>query len=281
MAAQEYGMDIDWAQADIEVGGKTLHYYRTGGKGKPRIVLTHGFTDNGLCWMQVAKALEPEWDVIMPDMRGHGLSARVKPGEDVDMPADLAGFIRALRLDKPVLCGHSMGAMTSFMATVRYPELVRALILEDPPWFMKPWPKAGPESLSNPIVEWARTLHSQSLESLLAGYRKDHPDWPEQLLFAMCESKTQLDPAIGDIMTEKMNPEEGHWTGLIASLRCPTLVLSADPALGGIVTPEVEAKIATLNPRVRVAKIRGAGHLIRFDAFNAFMKALNAFLAGL
>jgi pimeloyl-ACP methyl ester carboxylesterase len=109
MTAQEYGMDIDWAQADIEVGGKTLHYYRTGGKGKPRIVLTHGFTDNGLCWMEVARALEPEWDVIMPDMRGHGLSARVKPGEDVDMPADLAGFIRALRLDKPVLCGHSMG----------------------------------------------------------------------------------------------------------------------------------------------------------------------------
>lgn len=274
-------MVVDWSQADIEVDGTRIHYYRTGGKGKPQIVLTHGFSDNGMCWIQVAKRLEADWDVIMPDMRGHGLSARARPGEDVDMPADLAGLIRDLKLEKPVLCGHSMGAMTSFLATVRYPELVRALALEDPPWMMNPWPVTDMAASSNPIVEWAKSLPSQSLESLIEGYGKDHPTWPEDLVRVMCESKKQLDQNVIDIVSAKINPEEGHWTTLVGSLRCPTLVVTADPGLGGIVTPEVEEKLRTLNPRVKIVKVAGAGHLIRFDAFEAFMSALEGFLEGL
>lgn len=274
-------MAMEWFQADIELGGQTLHYYRTGAKGKPSIVLTHGFSDNGRCWIQVAKALEADWDVVMPDMPGHGLSARVRPDEDVDMAADLAGLIRALGLDKPVLCGHSMGAMVSFLTAVRYPELVRALALEDPPWWIKPWPASGGQGNSASIVAWAKSLPSRSLESLLEGYRADHPSWPDELVRAMCEAKKQLDPAIAGLMSEKMNPIEGHWTGLLASLRCPLLVVSADPALGGIVTPAVEAKISQLYPRARIIKVLSVGHLIRFDAFGRFMEALEGFLAEL
>lgn len=274
-------MVVDWAQADIVVDGRKIHYYRTGGKGKPQLVLTHGFSDNGLCWIQVAKALEAEWDIVMPDMRGHGLSARVKAGEKIDMPADLAGVIRGLGLEKPVLCGHSMGAMTSFLTTVRYPELVRALALEDPPWMVEPWPNFEESDMAKGIIAWAKSLPSENLESLLVAYRKDHPTWPEELVVAMCESKKQLDPAAAEIVSEHINPVEGHWKTVLGSVRCPVLVVSADPALGGIVTPEVEAMIPGINPRVRIVKVPGVGHLIRFDAYEAFMKALKDFLAGL
>ena len=56
---------------DVVANGIKIHYYRTGGD-KPPVVLSHGATDDGLCWTRVTLALEAEYDVIMPDARGHG-----------------------------------------------------------------------------------------------------------------------------------------------------------------------------------------------------------------
>jgi N-formylmaleamate deformylase len=273
-------MPSNWIESDVDVGGVRLHYLRTGKGEKPSLVLTHGFTDSGACWSPVARELESEYDVIMPDMRGHGLSARVSPDEDVDMPADLAGIIRGLGLEKPILCGHSMGAMTTFQAAARFHGLARAIVLEDPPWWLKPWPESQRAAQEKIFLDWAKSLPSQSLESLLEGYRRDHPSWPEETVRAMCESKKQLDPNIAKIMTAKMNTVDTHWTNLLSELRCPILVLTADPERGGIVTPETAAKISQLNSRVKVVKVEGVGHLIRYDAFGAFMAALKEFLKG-
>jgi N-formylmaleamate deformylase len=80
-----------WTQDDLLIDGVRLHYYRTGHGHKRPLVLVHGFSDNGLCWARTARDLEFEYDVIMPDMRAHGLSARVQATDKVDMAADLAG----------------------------------------------------------------------------------------------------------------------------------------------------------------------------------------------
>jgi pimeloyl-ACP methyl ester carboxylesterase len=85
-----------WTHTDLFVNGVRLHYYRTGHGDKPPLVLVHGFSDNGLCWTPTARDLEADYDVIMPDMRGHGLSERVQLSDTVDMDADLAGLIRTL-----------------------------------------------------------------------------------------------------------------------------------------------------------------------------------------
>ena len=94
-------MFVHWTQHDLLVNGVRLHYYRTGHGDKPALVLVHGFSDNGLCWTPVARDLEADYDVIMPDMRGHGLSERVQLSDKVDMAADVAGLIRALGLTRP------------------------------------------------------------------------------------------------------------------------------------------------------------------------------------
>jgi N-formylmaleamate deformylase len=139
-----------WTQADLVINnGARLNYYRTGHGEKRPIVLVHGFSDNGLCWTPVARALEAEYDVIMPDMRSHGLSDRFQPGETVDMAADVAELIRGLGLERPIVAGHSMGGGVSYHLTVRYPELVSALILEDAP-FMLPRPEQTLPSTSPP-----------------------------------------------------------------------------------------------------------------------------------
>ncbi len=269
-----------WTQNDMLVNDVRLHYYRTGHGDKRPLVLVHGFSDNGLCWTPVARALEAEYDVIMPDMRGHGLSERMQPGKKVDMAADLAGLIRSLGVDRPVVCGHSMGAMVTYQIGVRFPELASALVLEDPPWWLSrpdQTPLPG-EPAENHIVKWVKGLANQTLDELLVGYRKDHPDWPEELLHPMCESKKQLDPTIVDTMSQRMHSQEVDWLTTLQNIPHLMLVFAGNPELGGIVSSDVVAKVRELNPKVNIVIIPDVGHLIRFDKYTAFMDALQSFL---
>src|SRR5512147_134633 len=103
----------NWTDGTISANGAQFHYTRTGDGTKPALVLAHGFSDNGMCWLPVARDLEADYDVILPDARGHGKSQRVQPGEWVNHASDLAGIIQALGLDRPVVGGHSMGGSTA------------------------------------------------------------------------------------------------------------------------------------------------------------------------
>ena len=73
-----------WESGQLHINNTTIHYTRTGGD-KPPLLLAHGYTDNGLYWSRVAQALEADYDVVMPDARGHGHS----PGPDEPYTSDL------------------------------------------------------------------------------------------------------------------------------------------------------------------------------------------------
>src|SRR6188472_332149 len=121
-----------WFEGTVHANGIAIHYTRTGG-AKPPVVLSHGLTDNGACWTRVARALENDYDLIMPDARGHGQSEAPEHGyRTEDRAADLIGLIEQLQLDRLALIGHSMGGESSAMAAARITHLLRAVILEDP-----------------------------------------------------------------------------------------------------------------------------------------------------
>ena len=79
-------------------------------------------------------------------------------------------------------------------------------------------------------------------------------------------------------MLDWMNSQEVDWLTTIQNITLPMLIFAANPKLGGIVTPEVVAKVRELNPNVTIAHIPDVGHLIRFDNYTAFMNALREFL---
>ena len=125
----------DWQSDFIHANGIRIHYTRTGG-AKPPLVLAHGFSDDGLCWTSVAQDLAADFDVIMVDARGHGLSDAPEQGySPLEQADDLAGVITGLKLSRPIVLGHSMGAMCTLTLAGRYPDLPGAIVLEDPP----PW----------------------------------------------------------------------------------------------------------------------------------------------
>lgn len=269
-----------WSKNDIMVDGILIHYTRTGDGSKPPLVLAHGFSDSGMCWLPLARDLETDYDVILPDARGHGLSARVQPAEDIDLVADTAGFIRELGLDKPVLGGHSMGANTSAQVEFRFPGLVRALVLEDPPWFMprppkEPEPEKEGQPRPNPM-DWILKIKDMSMEELMAKCHSDSPTWQDAELQPWAESKKQFDYNFLQ-RTGSRNPFE-DWQEVSRAIRCPTLLITADPGKGAIVNSEAAKIVTAANSHIHAVNINGAGHNIRRENYPAYLKAVREFL---
>jgi pimeloyl-ACP methyl ester carboxylesterase len=99
----------NWACGVCEANGINIHHLRTGGY-KPPLIPLHELTGSGACWIPLARALEDDYDVVMPDARGHGRSSVPLHGFLYrDHASDVTGLIEALGLAAPVLLGHSMG----------------------------------------------------------------------------------------------------------------------------------------------------------------------------
>ena len=94
----------EWSEGFIQANDLNIHYHRTGGTGKPPLILLHGVMDNGLCWTPVARDFQASFDVIMPDARGHGLTGG--PLENfsyTQLADDVVALINALNFERPSL----------------------------------------------------------------------------------------------------------------------------------------------------------------------------------
>jgi N-formylmaleamate deformylase len=258
-------------------GGVKIHYYRTG-DAKPPIVLLHGLTDNGLCWSRLALELEPFYDLVMVDQRGHGLSEAPERGySSQEQARDVAEIIRSLNLKKPVIIGHSMGARNAFDTAFYYPDLVGSLILEDPPFSLD----QGQESASEAQIQIGKKLeesiiayHSKNLDELIEIRRTMHPEWDEVDIFQSAKAKQQVNPKVVMWLTEKREP----WRELAGKIKCPVLLITADNALGALVTPETAREAAGYWKKSKVVHISGAGHNIRREKFDQYLTEVKGFL---
>jgi N-formylmaleamate deformylase len=265
-----------WSAQVLEIEGARFHYTRTGGVGKPSLVLNHGFSDHGLCWARVARDLEADYDIFMPDARGHGSSARVQPGQVFDRTEDMAGLFRALGLKSPVVMGHSLGAGMSAQLAARYPDIPRALLLEDPPWndVTPPW---NCELRPRPHLEWMATMPGRTMDDLIAERLANDPQHPPVELEPWAESKLMFDQNLLKAAAAPFIP----WREVARDIRCPTLLISSDVERGAIVSPAVAEEAMALNPLLRWAYIPGTGHDVRRGNYEGYLRAVRGFLAEL
>jgi N-formylmaleamate deformylase len=269
----------EWFSGDVKTNGLRMHYYRTGGE-KPPLVLAHGATDSGLCWSRVARALESQYDVILPDARGHGLSDAPERGyASSDHAADLAGFIGALGLERPAVGGHSMGAGTVVRLIADYPDLVRCAILEDPGFRTSDsWPSApGGRSPRDAIRRNVELAKKDGLEATMARGRAESPTWADEEFEPWADAKIHVRAQFLATFGQALPPFE--WRELLPRVTCPVLLVTSDPERGGIVTPEAADQAKHLLPSLRVVRLQGAGHNIRREQFDGFVGAVQEFLA--
>lgn len=90
--AQVPAFPASFKTQDIAVDGVTMHV-RVGGKG-PAVVLLHGFGDTGDMWAPLAADLARDHQVVVPDLRGMGLSSIPDSGYDKKtQAADIRGVL--------------------------------------------------------------------------------------------------------------------------------------------------------------------------------------------
>ncbi len=115
----------------VQVGGLRLQYRDWGGSGQP-IVLLHGLASTSHIWDMVAPILANDFSVAALDQRGHGRSEKPDHGYDfASTTADLQGFIDALKLDKPLIVGHSWGGSVALEHAVAHPDVPIGLCFVD------------------------------------------------------------------------------------------------------------------------------------------------------
>jgi len=267
-----------WQTGEVNANGLRLHTTRTDG-AKPPVVLAHGFTDDGLCWTPVAEVLEADYDVIMVDARGHGRSEAPEQGYGlVDHARDLAGVIVALELERPAVLGHSMGAGSALVLAGLYPDLPAALLLEDPPGWWAPMP-LSPEDIEQREA-WLAQIAEQKRKTraeLIAEQQAKFPTWSDAEMGPWADSKLRYSLNVLEIM-EQGATEAIDWHSILTHIEIPVLLMTADPAHDAALMPEGVAALKALVPQVHVENIPGAGHNIRREQFERYMRVVRTFL---
>lgn len=151
-------------QSEMAVSGGTQHV-RIGGTG-PAVVLLHGFGDTGDMWEPLATRLMKDHTVIVPDLRGMGLSSHPEGGyEKAAQARDLAGILDALKVKRVQLVTHDIGNMVGYALATHYPERVTAWVVMDAPL---PGMGTWEAQLVNPRV-WHFNFRGPDVERLVAG----------------------------------------------------------------------------------------------------------------
>jgi len=152
-------------------------YVRVGGHG-PAVILLHGYGESGDMWAPLAARLARDHTVIVPDLRGMGLSSHPVGGYDKKTQGgDVAGVLGALKVDKTQVVGHDIGNMVAFAFAEEHPDRVTKLVLMD-----APVPGVGPweEILKNPLL-WHFRFGGPDMERLVKGRERIYLDrfWNE------------------------------------------------------------------------------------------------------
>jgi pimeloyl-ACP methyl ester carboxylesterase len=185
----------------VDVGGLDLAYVEIAGS-EPTLVLVHGFTDTSRSFSLLAPHLSGR-RLVMPDLRGHGASQASEGCSVADFADDIAGLIRRLRLARPIVAGHSLGAMVSIASAARHPELIGGLVVLAgtlKPDFPADHPLvAGVGALRDPIVagdpfyDWWHACGPGVPRAFLAGLAKDASAMPAARWRAILEEIRRTD----------------------------------------------------------------------------------------
>ena len=256
-------------------------YYERRGTGPP-VVFVHGaIVDHGQ-WTPQLEALADEYETVAYDVRGHGRTG----GSGLDrytlelLADDLDALVRALELDRPVICGLSLGGCIAQQYATSYPDRLSGLVLADT---FTPGEWRWPERL-----RWAMLRASIPLTRLV-GYQR------VEKAMVWLQEQVGGERASGDYeRIERLRAtgptmETGEFAKVIrtlldvpreaidlSSVSVPTLVIYGEHDLGFV--KRHAAKMAAEIPDVRLVEIPGGAHVSNLDEPEFFTDALRTFL---
>jgi pimeloyl-ACP methyl ester carboxylesterase len=267
----------------VSADGVKLHV-RVGGSG-PAVVLIHGFGDTGDMWTPLAVALAKDHRVIVPDLRGMGLSSKPEGGYDKKtQAADIRAILDKLGVDKADIVGHDIGTMVAYAYAARYPEKTTKLVVMDGPVpGITPWA----DIVRLPVL-WHFDLGGKDALRLVQGRERIYLDrfWND---FAGDASKIDegtrthyaklyarpgaMKAAFAQFQSIRKDNEDN--AELVKTrLTMPVLALGAEKSFGAMQAAQMRNAASNVTEVI----VPGSGHWLMEESPTATVKAVQSFL---
>ncbi len=269
---------------EIKTDGATLHV-RVGGRG-PGVVLLHGFGDTGDMWEPLAAALAKDHTVVVPDLRGMGLSSHPTEGYDKKtQAADIRAILTQLNLDHAAVVGHDIGTMVAYAYAARYPDKTDKLVVIDAPVpGIRPWD----EIVRSPLL-WHFDFGGPDMERLVKGRERIYLDrfWNE-----FAGDPTKIDEAIREHYAKLyalpgamhsafaqfrsiLQDTKDNIASMTTKLTMPVLAIGGEKSFGA------NEAIVMRNAATNVTElvVPDAGHWLMEEQTDATVSAVKAFLS--
>jgi pimeloyl-ACP methyl ester carboxylesterase len=268
----------------IKTDGATI-YVRTGGRG-PAVVMLHGFGDTGDMWAPLTAEMVSDRTIVIPDLRGMGLSSHPETGYDKKTQAtDIARVMDKLGIGKADLVTHDIGNMVGYALAAQYPDRISRWVAMD-----APLPGIGPwdEIIRSPVL-WHFNFRGPDVERLVKGRERIYLDrfWNE--LSAKPKSigeatrrhyaKLYARPgamhcAFNQFAAFSQDAIDNKQFAAKAKLTMPVLAIGADKSFGAAMADDLRF-VAT---NVTSAVIANSGHWLMEEQPAATVAAIRAFL---
>jgi pimeloyl-ACP methyl ester carboxylesterase len=212
----------------------------------------------------------------MVDMRGHGKSEAPESGYSLEnLAIELASLIQVLGFEKPILLGHSLGAITSLVLAGLQPDLPHAIMLVDPPAF---WCHDASDPMGiktrKSLSAWIHAIKRKTKEELMEEARTK--GWTEADQATWVNAKQRASLRVVDLIspTDILTID---FPSLVSRIYCPVLLVQGDLDRGAICTDEDIAKLRAIFPPLQTVHIRNGTHSIHRSQLIPFMEAVESY----
>jgi pimeloyl-ACP methyl ester carboxylesterase len=240
-----------------------------GGEGHP-IVLLHGLMGRARTWWEVAQWLTPYGHVVGLDARGHGRGPKAGPWHTEQFVEDLAELVTSLDAGPAIMIGHSMGGLHAWVFAATYPQLVRAVVVED----------IAPDQRGKTVDEWRDYFDSwpvpfQSLAHIRQFFGSTGNYFTECVVERADGYHLMAD--LEDLYEIAAEWGRRDYWSFVDNVKCPLLAIEGEHTA---MPPGQQAELAARVPGGgRHIVVAGAGHVVHDDAPQEYRGAVEAFLS--
>jgi pimeloyl-ACP methyl ester carboxylesterase len=147
-----------------------------------------------------------------------------------------------------------------------------SLIIEDPAWGTA-W--GGWESTTTGMIEWFQETVSLDRNELVATCHETNPNWPNEEVELWADSKVQVSPYV----VQTFEQAEPNWRDIVREITCPIMLIAGDTGMGSINSAADVEAMAAIWTSGQAVTIKGAGHMVHYDRFGAYISAVKTFLS--
>lgn len=271
--------------------GLRLHYWDWGNAAAPPLLLVHGGKDHGRSWDGLARALQPHFHVIAPDLRGHGDSDWARGGSYAlpEYVYDLTRLPPLADAPRATVIGHSMGGMIAMLYAGTFPEKVNRLVVLDG---VTVRPDAKMAAVHERMIKWLGQLErlegreprryatiADAAAQMRAHNKRLTPELALHLVTHGARRNDdgsyswKFDPYQRVTAPHRLVPKE--YAELWARITCPTLLLFAGESF---IDPAQAAEASRSFKDVRAEIVSDAGHWLQHDRPDEVLRLIGQFV---